>query len=81
MAIFFLKRLIANTFIQPRKRNFSWQVAGLVSVPLPDTLEVHPHYGLAILSENTDALRFSLFVLSAQGQAILARFGFLPIAP
>jgi ABC-type molybdate transport system substrate-binding protein len=56
------------------------QVEGLTSLPLPETLEVHPTYGLAILSENAVAARFGLFMLSSAGQDILARFGFLPIA-
>lgn len=56
------------------------EVEGLVNVPLPDALEVHPRYGMAVLSDNPDALRFSLFILSDKGQEILARFGFLPIS-
>ena len=57
------------------------EVDGLVSVPLPDALEVHPLYGLAILSDNPDALRFSLFILSGKGQEILSHFGFVPASP
>jgi molybdate transport system substrate-binding protein len=57
------------------------EVDGLTSVPLPDDLEVHPLYGLAILSDNPDAMRFALFLLSAKGQEVLSRYGFLPIAP
>jgi molybdate transport system substrate-binding protein len=54
-------------------------VGGLVSLPLPETLEVHPTYGMAILSDKAEAARFALFVVSLKGQAILARFGFLPV--
>ena len=56
------------------------EVDGLVGLPLPDTLEVHPTYGLAILSDNPNAASFGLFMVSTKGQQILARFGFLPIA-
>lgn len=55
------------------------EVNGLVSVPLPDSLEVHPIYGLTILSDKPDAARLALFVVSVKGQAILSRFGFLPL--
>lgn len=56
------------------------EVDGLINVPLPDALEVHPRYGMAVLSDNPDALRFSLFVLSDKGQEILGRYGFLPVS-
>ncbi len=55
------------------------EVPGLVSVPLPDTLEVGPVYGLAILSDRPEAARLALFMLSERGQAILARGGLLPL--
>lgn len=56
------------------------EVPGLVSVPLPPTLEVHPVYGLTVLGSNPDAMRLALFALSKDGQAILVRHGLLPIA-
>ncbi len=56
------------------------EVPDLVNLPLPEALEVHPTYGLAVLSDDPAAGRFALFVLSAQGQAILRRFGFDPLA-
>ncbi len=55
-------------------------VPDLVAVPLPPELEVGPEYGLTLLSDNPAAARFALFVLSEQGQAILARSGLLPVA-
>lgn len=56
------------------------EVPDLVNLPLPGSLEVHPTYGLAVMSRDPVAERFALFVLSAQGQAILERFGFEPLA-
>ena len=52
-----------------------------MSIPLPDALEVGPVYGLAILSDRPEAARLALFMLSEQGQAILARGGLLPLLP
>lgn len=57
----------------------SREVPGLVSVPLPPTLEPGPVYGMAVLSANPDALRLALFTLSERGQAILAENGLLPV--
>ncbi|WP_020177246.1 substrate-binding domain-containing protein [Methyloferula stellata] len=54
-------------------------VPGLVSIPLPESLEVHPVYGFAVLSRDPAAERFALFVLSDAGQAILQKHGFLPL--
>ncbi len=56
------------------------EVPDLVNLPLPEALEVHPTYGLAVLSDEPAAERFAIFVLSAQGQAVLERFGFEPLA-
>ncbi len=56
-------------------------VGDLVSVPLPEALEVHPIYSMAILSEAPQASRFALFMLSQKGQQILERYGFLPLVP
>ncbi|WP_158808906.1 substrate-binding domain-containing protein [Beijerinckia sp. L45] len=55
------------------------EVDGLASLPLPEPLEVHPVYGLTILSDKPVAARFALFVVSVKGQAILSRFGFVPL--
>ncbi len=57
------------------------EVLGLVSIPVPDNLEVGPVYGLAILSDRPEAARLALFMLSEQGQAILAHGGLLPLVP
>ena len=60
---------------EPLKR----AVPGLVAIPLPPELEVGPEYGLTVLSTNPAAARFALFVLSEPGQAILARYGLVPV--
>jgi ABC-type molybdate transport system substrate-binding protein len=57
------------------------EVPGLVSIPVPDALEVGPVYGLAILSDRPEAARLALFMLSDAGQAIIARSGLLPVVP
>jgi ABC-type molybdate transport system substrate-binding protein len=54
-------------------------VPGLISVALPPTLTVGPAYGLVLLSDRLLAAQFVLFVLSEQGQTILAQYGFDPI--
>ncbi|MGI3899152.1 MAG: substrate-binding domain-containing protein [Janthinobacterium lividum] len=56
------------------------EVPDLTNLPLPETLEVHPVYGMTVLSADPAAARFALFVLSQKGQAVLARFGFEPLA-
>jgi molybdate transport system substrate-binding protein len=56
------------------------EVPDLTNLPLPETLEVHPVYGMTVLSGDPAAARFALFVLSQKGQAVLARFGFEPLA-
>jgi molybdate transport system substrate-binding protein len=55
-------------------------VPGLVSVPLPSELTVEPAYGMVMLTDNTLAGRFAVFVMSERGQAILERHGFVPVA-
>jgi ABC-type molybdate transport system substrate-binding protein len=56
------------------------QVPGLVSTPLPPELTVGPAYGMIVLTDNPLADRFTVFVMSEQGQAILAHHGFDPVA-
>jgi ABC-type molybdate transport system substrate-binding protein len=56
------------------------EVPGLVSLPVPQPLSVGPAYGMIVLSENPLAARFALFIMSEQGQAILAHQGFDPVA-
>jgi molybdate transport system substrate-binding protein len=48
----------------------------LQNIQISDMLNVGAEYGLIVLSESEDARRFAAFILSAEGQAILARFGF-----
>lgn len=48
----------------------------LQMVQIPAELNVGAEYGLIVLSESEEAGRFAAFILSSQGQAILARFGF-----
>ncbi len=55
------------------------EVPGLVSLPVPDALEVGPVYGLTVLTGRPEAERLALFMVSEQGQAILARSGLLPL--
>ena len=56
------------------------EVPGLVSLPVPDALEVHPIYGLAILSDRPEVARLALFMLSEKGQAMLSAAGLLALA-
>ena len=56
------------------------EVPDLTNLPLPETLEIHPVYAMAVLSEDPAAERFALFVLSLKGQEVLKRFGFDPLA-
>ncbi len=55
-------------------------VPDLTNLPVPEILEVHPVYGMTVLSDDPAVARFALFVLSQAGQDILARFGFEPLA-
>ena len=52
------------------------EVPGARVVPLPDALAVRADYGLVALGERPAAARLGLFLLSPEGQAILARHGF-----
>jgi len=56
------------------------EVPGVVSIPLPPALTVTPAFGLVVLSDNPLADRLALFILSEPGQAILANYGFAPVA-
>ncbi len=55
------------------------EMPGLVSLPVPDALEVGPIYGMAVLSNQPQAARLALFILSGQGQALMAKAGLLPL--
>ena len=56
------------------------EVPGLASLPLPSTLEVYPVYGLTVMGHHPDAARLALFMLSEQGQAMLAKYDLLPLS-
>ena len=56
------------------------EVPDLTNLPVPENLEVHPVYGLTVLSDDPAAARFALFVLSRAGQDVLSQFGFEPLA-
>jgi len=57
--------------------------ATLQVVPLPDGLAVGAEYGLTVLksepAREAAAERLALYILSPAGQAVLARYGFLPV--
>ena len=54
--------------------------AGVVALPAP--LAVGAEYGMILLEERPEAARLALFILSPEGQAVLARHGFeAPLAP
>jgi ABC-type molybdate transport system substrate-binding protein len=50
---------------------------GFSTVSLPEPLSVGASYGLTVLNTAPDAAyRFAMYVLSADGQRVLAKFGF-----
>jgi ABC-type molybdate transport system substrate-binding protein len=52
---------------------------GQQMVALPDVLGVGADYGLTVMNDaSAAALRFALFVMSTEGQGILAKHGFAP---
>src|SRR6185437_14375117 len=55
------------------------EVPELTSFPVPPQLDPHPVYGMAVLSDKPGVLRLALFMMSEQGQAILARNGLVPM--
>jgi len=53
------------------------EVTAATVVALPDNLAVGADYGLTVLANTPpDAYRFAMFVLSADGQRVLAKYGF-----
>jgi molybdate transport system substrate-binding protein len=55
-------------------------VPGIEVVHIPDQFAAGPEYGLAIMSFNKPAaIGLAFAILSPEGQATLARFGFMPI--
>lgn len=55
------------------------EVPDLTSFPVPPRLDPHPVNGMAVLSDKPGALRLALFLMSEQGQAIIARNGFVAL--
>jgi ABC-type molybdate transport system substrate-binding protein len=51
----------------------------LSSFPIPAALDPHPVYGVAVLNNRPESLRLALYLLSEQGQAIVARNGLVPL--
>jgi ABC-type molybdate transport system substrate-binding protein len=51
--------------------------ASLRQVAVPEALSVGADYGLILLSDRPEAVRFAMFLLSPAGQAILDRHGFV----
>jgi len=49
-------------------------------VDIPEALRVGPEYGVALLKEaQPTAMSLMLYILSVDGQATLAQFGFRPV--
>jgi molybdate transport system substrate-binding protein len=56
------------------------QIPDIAMTELPVRLRVGPEYGLAVLKgASAKAQNFALFMLSVDGQAILAKRGFIPV--
>ena len=55
------------------------EAPGLSLVKLPPNLSVPATYGMALLTDHPDAMRFALFLVSEKAQAILARHELGPI--
>jgi molybdate transport system substrate-binding protein len=55
------------------------ELPNLAVTQVPYGLEVNPVYGFAILSKRPEVAQLALFILSEQGQKILAEAGLLPL--
>ncbi len=68
------------SYASTARRRLAQQLPGLEIVDLPAAIRVGPEYGLALL-RNADpaAAALALFMLSTEGQRILARHGFAPV--
>lgn len=55
------------------------ELSGLTSFEVPAALDPHPLYGLALLSNRPEAMRVALFLLSEDGQSIVAKAGLVPL--
>src|SRR5262245_6142002 len=57
------------------------EVPGLAAVPLPPELSVGPAYGMVLLNTRPVTARFTAFIMSAGGQAVLKEHGLDPAGP
>jgi ABC-type molybdate transport system substrate-binding protein len=58
-------------------RDAQKEIPGLQMIALPDTLAVSADYGLTVVAgASPGAYQFALFILSSEGQRILASYGF-----
>jgi molybdenum ABC transporter molybdate-binding protein len=55
------------------------QVKGMQIIDLPPALAVAADYGLTVISRRPEAGGFAMFILSPEGQAILAKHGFATV--
>lgn len=55
------------------------ELPDLTSLVVPPDLDPHPLYGVAVLSTRSEVMRLTLFLLSQQGQAIIAKQGLVPV--
>ena len=56
------------------------EIPGLASIEVPRELDPHPMYGIAVLSDRPEVLRLAVFLLSEEGQALVARNGLVPLS-
>lgn len=54
------------------------EVPGVQVIAVPEELSVGAEYGLLVLGDKLAARRLADYILSAEGQAVLRKFGFLP---
>jgi molybdate transport system substrate-binding protein len=54
--------------------------ADLDSFPVPDALDPHPVFGMAVLSAKPEVMKLALYLFSEEGQALLARDGLIPLS-
>ncbi|MGI4861273.1 MAG: substrate-binding domain-containing protein [Janthinobacterium lividum] len=80
-SIFLSDRADALLYYCSNAADIKREVPDLLVASLPAALDVDVVYGLALLSDQPDAERFALFLLSEKGQAIFSRYGLLPLLP
>jgi molybdate transport system substrate-binding protein len=54
--------------------------ADLDSFPVPDALDPHPVFGMAVLSAKPEVMKLALYLFSEEGQALLVRDGLIPLS-